>query len=314
MQSGGCKEVFLKKGALFCDGGAVKFDEPMRAHTSLQVGGPAAVFAKPKDTAQLREILAFANSEGLPALYLGGGTNLLVTDEALDAVVISTAHFRGIELLKTESGAAVLKAQSGEALKGLLSYCQRAGLTGLEGLSGIPGSVGGAIKGNSGSYGAEIKDLLIKVEMLSADGALKTLSKEEVGFRYRGTGLKDSDLILNGDFLLKEDDPERVRFKMNEYFALKKKTQPIEARSAGCVFKNPPGELAGKLIEEAGLKGARAGDIEVSPVHANFFINKGKGTARDFMDLMERVADRIFTRTGIRLEPEIRIIRNAVNR
>jgi len=310
----GFKELFLKKRTLYCDGSTIRFDEPMKAHTSLAVGGPAAVFANPENTSQLREILLFANTEGMQVIYLGGGTNLLVTDEPLEAVVISTGHFRGIELLRKESGESILKVDSGEALKGFLSYCRKAGLAGLEGLSGIPGSVGGAIKGNSGSYGTEIKDLLLRVEILSADGMLRSLKNEELGMKYRGTGLKESDLILAGEFLLKEDDPERVRFKMNEYFALKRKTQPIEARSAGCVFKNPPGEFAGKLIEEAGLKGTRVGDIEVSPVHANFFVNRGKGTARDFMDLMEKVSEKIFARAGITLEPEIRVIRNAVNK
>jgi len=310
----GCKELFLKKRTLYCDGSTLRFDEPMKAHTSLAIGGPAAVFARPENISRLREILLFAKEENVPVIYLGGGTNLLVADEPLDAVVISTGHFRGMEPVKKEKGKALLKVHAGEALKGLLSYCQKAGFSGLEGLSGIPGSTGGAIRGNSGSYGTEIKDLLIRVEILSIDGALRMLSKEEVGFRYRGTGLKGSDLILNGEFLLKEDDPERVKFKMNEYFALKRKTQPIEARSAGCVFKNPPEEFAGKLIEEAGLKGTRIGDIEVSGLHANFFINRGKGTARDFMDLMDKVSDKIFARTGITLEPEIRVIRNAVNR
>lgn len=309
----GCKKAIFKDGSLLCDGAHLIFGEPLKGHTSLGIGGPATVFARPADVSSLKEVLHYVLDEGLQFYYIGGGTNLLVTDEPLEAVVISTGMFKGIELLKKESGEFTLKAHSGESLKGLLSYCQKSGLSGLEELAGIPGSVGGAVKGNSGSYGTEIKDVLVRAQVLSKEGELKVLSNRKMNFEYRGSGLAESDLVIWAEFRLKEDDPGRVKFKMNEYFALKRKTQPIEARSAGCVFKNPPDNFAGKLIEEAGMKGKRVGDIEVSGLHANFFVNKGKGTAKEFTGLMDKVAEEVNKRTGITLMPEIRMIRNAVH-
>lgn len=301
----------LKGRSLVVEDTVIRFDEPMRAHTYLGIGGNAAVYAKPQDLDLLKELLAFAKDEGLPVHYIGGGTNLLINDGPLKCMFISLAGMRGIDVVKEIDEEVYVKAWAGESLKGFLAYCHKGGFTGMEPLAGIPGSVGGAVKGNAGSFGREVKDLLASAEVLDATGELKTLGPDEMGFSYRGSGLAEGDLVLSAEFLLTRDEPGRIKREMEEYFQRKKNSQPLGARSAGCVFKNPEGTSAGKLLDDAGLKGAREGGIEVSTVHANFFVNAGGGTATDFLRLMDRAINEVLNRTGIVLEPEIRIVRDA---
>ncbi len=303
------ERVFLKGKGLHAGDSWIKFDEPLKAHTSLRTGGRAAVFARPEGLDPLKELLLFARDEGVRVHLLGGGTNVLVTDGYHRALFIQTGGFKGIEILN-ESGGARVKASCGEALKGLLSYCQKAGLSGLEGLSGIPGSVGGAVLGNSGSFGMEIKDSLASADVLGPDGEMKTLTRDQMGFRYRGTALGEDEAVVSAEFLLRRDEPEAIKEKMNDFFEIKKKSQPISEHSAGCVFKNPEGASAGRLIEEAGLKGTKTGGVMISPVHANFFVNTGGGTAADFLALMDMAREKVLKQTGIPLEPEIRIVKD----
>ncbi len=292
----------------------VSFDEQLSKHTSLAIGGFARVFAAPSSLEELNEVIA--EWSGMPVVWLGGGTNVLAADGPLEALVISTGNLRGIEVLSDNGTGAVLRVSCGESMKKLLSFCLERGLSGLEGLVGIPGSFGGAVKGNSGSNGIEMKDVVFSVCVMDRKGQAQRLNREEIGFKYRGTSINDSSLIVNADLALGKGkvSREEIKKKMNELFEQKRQTQPLLEKSAGCVFKNPPGCSAGQLMDQAGLKGTRIGDIEVSRKHANFFINLGKGTARDFLALMELASRKVKEQAGVTLVPEIRILKNAGNR
>jgi UDP-N-acetylmuramate dehydrogenase len=301
------EKVFLRARSLFVESASVRFDEPMKAHTSLGIGGRAAVYVRPNTIELVSDVLRFAKEEDIPLHYVGGGTNMLVRDGRVEAVLVATGELKGIDIMK-EDDEVILRIYAGEALRGLLSFCRKGGFSGLEALAGIPGSVGGAVKGNSGSFGTEIKDVISAVEVLSKSGEIKRLSREEMGFAYRGCALSEGDLVVAAEISLRRAAPEEITERMDEYFQKKKDAQPLYAKSAGCVFKNPAGLSAGKLIDEAGLKGVGIGGVEVSTVHANFFVNRGGGTAADFMRLMDMVVDRVKTVSGAMLEPEIRII------
>jgi UDP-N-acetylmuramate dehydrogenase len=187
----------------------------------------------------------------------------------------------------------------------LINYAQKNGYAGLEALTGIPGLMGGAVYMNAGSFGSEMKDFIMSVAIMSKEGQLMILEKEKLDFSYRKSGLPADSIILSANIILQKDDPEEIRKRAEEYMARKKETQPLGEFSAGCVFKNPEGDYAGRLIEKAGCKGMKFGNVEVSTVHANYFINKGGATCSDFMDLMKAVRERVRQNSGITLEPEI---------
>ncbi len=301
----------------------ISFWEPLNRHTSLGIGGRAEVYARPADAGALSALLAaaLAGDRPLPVFFLGGGTNLLVTDEQIRALVISTAGLRGTEIMPEGGSTSVISVYAGEPLKKVLAFCMEKGLRGLESLAGIPGSLGGAVAGNAGANGIEIKDVIRRVHVMDEKGVTRELTPKQMDFRYRGSAVLDGSggpavahrggLIVKAELALEEGDPAEIKNLMKRNFEMKKKTQPLQARSAGCVFRNPAGHSAGRLIDEAGLKGARIGDIEVSPLHANFFINRGEGKAGDFLKLMDRVADEVKKRFGLILEPEIRILQKA---
>lgn len=306
---------------LFRDTGAEqKFREPMSAHTSLRIGGPADVFIRPRDADSLKRVRRTAAQAGIEVFPLGGGTNLLVKDEGLGGAVVYTGALKSIEIIGEDSDTAVIRAASGVRLKGLLDFALKRGLSGMEGLSGIPGLLGGAIAGNAGAFGFEIKDTLISAAMLNPEGDVETVGKDGLRFEYRKAAIPPGSIILYADFKLWKDSPGDLSERVKKFLAEKKTNQPLGERSAGCVYKNPAGggevpssgggnvPSAGKLIEDAGLKGMRVGDIEVSRKHANFFINRGKGRADDFLRLMEKVSAEVKSRFGIVLEPEIKII------
>ena len=292
----------------------MRFGEPLGRHTSLGIGGRAEVYARPGTARDLARILAF--DWQMPVYFLGGGTNILIMDEDIKALFISTGGLKGIEVkkLSRDEFLPILSVRAGESLKGVLAFCMKNGLSGLEPLTGIPGSVGGAVAGNAGAHGLEIGDVIRLVRVMGEKGGIKEMSGEEMGFFYRGSALlakgtvSPDGLIIGAELALKPGSPMEIRALMARNFNIKKKTQPLQARSAGCVFKNPEGRAAGSLIEEAGFKGARVGGVEVSVVHANFFINRGDGSAEDFLRLMDKVSDGVEKRFGIRLEPEIRIL------
>jgi UDP-N-acetylmuramate dehydrogenase len=246
--------------------------------------------------------------KNIPFLPLGGGTNILVRDNGLDGVVINFKAFRMMQVIRQEGNDAELFVEAGVPLQMLVNFCKEKGYSGIEGLTGIPGTFGGAICGNAGSYGCEIKDVVRSVVIMSSDGKLDRIAAKDLGFGYRRSGIKPEDIVLNANILLHKDDKDLVAGRAQKYLAEKMKTQPISARSAGCVFKNPEGGSAGKLLDEAGCKGMKAGNIEVSSLHANFFVNLGNGTASDYIRLMHEVSLIVEKKFGVMLQPEIRVI------
>ncbi len=303
-----CKEVkeIFDKG-LFK--GEIKFDEPMSAHTSLKIGGSVEIMIFPEDPISLKNVLLAAEKAEIPVFVFGGGTNLLLEDRGVEGIAVSLKAFRDIEFTKeTDDRNVVLYVGSGVPLANLINFAQRKGYSGLEPLAGIPGYVGGAVYMNVGSFGTEIKDVIVSVAVMNMHGEIKILEKDKLGFSYRSSNLPEGSIILSTNITLKRDNPDEVVKRSKEFLKKKRITQPLGEYSAGCVFKNPERDTAGRLIDTAGCKGMRVGDAEVSKVHANYFINKGKATCKDFKELMETVKTKVKDYNGIELEPEIKII------
>lgn len=288
--------------------GYIGFNISMAENTSLGIGGRADVFMTPDDPLSMRNLVSMLKKKGIPYMTLGRGSNILVRDGGIDGVVISMNMFSRVEVLKEGNSSVELFAEAGVPLQKLVNFCREQGYAGLEGLTGIPGTVGGAICGNAGSYGCEMKDVVVSAAIMDVDGRLDRFKGEGLGFSYRHSDIQLTDIVLSANLKMRRDDKEAVAARTEQFFNDKKAAQPVSARSAGCVFRNPEGGSAGRLIDEAGCKGMRVGDIEVSPLHANFFVNRGEGTAADYIELMEKVSSAVRRSFGIELEPEIRLV------
>ncbi len=285
--------------------GEIRFDEPMSAHTSLKTGGPVEIMVFPEDPLSLKNVLSACEREDIPSFVIGAGTNLLAGDAGAGGVAISLREFRSIEPTRDEG---VLFVGAGTPLAMLLGFAQRNGYAGLEALAGIPGSAGGAVYMNAGSFGTEMKDIVVSVSVMNRHGDMEILDRDSLGFAYRRSNLPEGSVILSVNIALGRDDPDAIRRRTREFLEKKRAAQPLGEASAGCVFRNPPGDSAGRLIDAAGCRGMRAGGAEVSRVHANFFINKGNATCRDFMQLMQAVKARVMEHSGVELEPEIKVV------
>jgi UDP-N-acetylmuramate dehydrogenase len=311
------KEIFEK--GLFR--GQIKFNQQMSDYTSLKMGGPVEILAIPQDVSSLKNVMSTVRAEHIPVFILGAGTNVLVRDGGIDGVAVSLKAFKKIESIQNigriaphlslesdKESCAGLFVEAGVPLNNLIIFSKKNGLSGLEELAGIPGSVGGAVCMNAGSFHREIKDVIISVAVMKSDGNIEILAKDEIKFSYRSSGLPEDSVVISANILLRKDDSVNVSSRINEFLGRKKQSHPIEKYSAGCVFRNPEGDFAGRLIEKAGCKGMSIGDVEVSNIHANYFINRGRATSREFIELMERVKTKVEQTTGITLEPEIKII------
>ncbi|RJR19255.1 MAG: UDP-N-acetylmuramate dehydrogenase [Nitrospiraceae bacterium] len=290
--------------------GVMKFNEPLSSHTSLGIGGPVDIMVFPEDPLSLKNVLLVAEKENIPLFVIGAGTNLIAPDGRIEGIAVSLKAFRSIELTQdSDENNVVLFAGSGVPLPMLVNYARKYGYSGIEALAGIPGYVGGAIYMNAGSFGVEISDVIISVSIMDPHGGIAILDKDNLGFSYRSSGLPEGSVILSANIILRKDDPAEVERRIKEYSGRKKASQPLGEMSAGCVFKNPVGEAAGRLIEAAGCKGMKKGGVEVSSLHANYFINKGGATCRDFVELMEEVKEMVREHSGIVLQPEVKLIR-----
>ena len=247
------------------------------------------------------DALAFARQENLPWFVLGGGTNTLFEQERFEGVVIATESFQGREL----SSDGRLVARAGTSLRTLIGASLAAGCAGLEGFIGIPGTIGGAVWGNAGGASGGIAPLVEAVRVLEPDGVVSTIRGEDLAWRYRESGLGDRVILEVALRLQPGEDREELRARALEVFERKKETQPLQAKSAGCVFRNPPGESAGRLIEAAGWKGRRLGGARVSDRHANFIVNDSGATAAEIARLMEEVRLAVADQFGIWLEREV---------
>ena len=288
--------------------GEAVFGEMLSKHTSLSIGGPADIYVVPSDAISLKKCLVFSIERNIAVVVLAGGTNVIISDRGIKGMVVSLKHFNMIKTLNETNDSADLFVESGVPLQKLVNHCIENGYSGLEGLSGIPGTIGGAIIGNSGSFGQEVKDVVESLIVMNRSGMIKRLEKEEFSFGYRTSTIEEGLIVLSSNMVFKKADAALLREKAAEYISKKKNIQPMAVRSAGCVYKNPVDGSAGRLIEASGCKGLRVGDIEVSSLHANYFINKGKGTASEFVELMKLVEKKVAKNTGIHLEPEVRII------
>jgi UDP-N-acetylmuramate dehydrogenase len=288
--------------------GEALFMEPMKNHTSLKIGGPVDIFAIPYDMTSLADLQRILTKGGIPVFPIGGGTNMLVKDGGIEGCVISLRSFRRIGVMHRNETNVTLAVEAGTPLRRLVHYAMENGYSGIEGLAGIPGSVGGAICGNAGSFGYEMKDVLGSIEIMDGTGRIERRNAEGIQFGYRRSVIPQDTFILNAEIKLGTHAKEEVSAKTEQFLSEKRLKQPIWGPSAGCVFKNPSGAAAGKMIDEAGCKRLRIGDVEVSAVHANFFINKGKASASDFLRLMEEVSRKVNEKFGVTLEPEIQIV------
>jgi UDP-N-acetylmuramate dehydrogenase len=267
------------------------------------VGGLCRWLFEPPTETEAQAFVRACAREGLPWRVLGGGSNLVVLGD-LEVPVLKLAFPKAIQregnrLTTSASHGHIALAEAAAAL----------GLSGLEFASGIPGSLGGAIRMNAGAYGREWIDVLNRYRFLTPDGELVEKAPEPGEFSYRWSFLTGGRVVLSATAALVEGDATTIRAQVAEYRAKRGTSQPLSKRNAGCIFKNPPGQSAGRLIDQAGLKGLRIGDAEVSPEHANFLINHGRATAAEFAELMERVRAKVLEVAGVTLEPEVEIWR-----
>lgn len=284
----------------------VRFDEPLARHTPLRVGGPADALAAPRDADELARGLAACAAHRLPHRVLGGGFNTLVLDGGLPGLVIRTHRLRRLEARPD----ATLFAEAGVSHAQVTRLCATRGLAGLEFTAGIPGTVGGWVAMNAGIPEREVCDAVLEIRVVSPTGAKRCrLGRARLRFVYRGLrGLAPGSVIVSAILAVRPDATAAVRERIDAHLARRRATQPLDLPSFGSVFKNPPGERAGRLIELAGLKGERCGDAEISSVHANFIVNRGRARASDVLALMRRAQQRVLAETGIRLEPEVHVI------
>ncbi len=286
-------------------GERVRFDVPLARHTSLRVGGPADALAMPESRDELAQLLALCARHHLPHSTLGAGFNTLVRAGGVTGVVVQLGRLRRLAL---ESELA-LRAEAGVSHNQLLKFCVGHGLGGLAFGAGIPGSIGGWVAMNAGVPEGETRDAVREIEIMTREGRLRSLDAQELQFVYRGLrSLPRGALVLSALFAVRQSSPAQVQAEVDRMLERRARTQPLDVPTCGSVFKNPPGAFAGRLIEEAGLKGRRIGGAEISPVHANFIANVGGATALDVLALIAEAQTAVEARTGIRLEPEVRIV------
>ncbi len=285
--------------------GEVLFNESMKKNTSFKIGGPADIMILPNSEEELIRAIDICMEKNIDYFIIGNGTNILVSDKGIRGVVIKIGeNFSNINIEKNK-----IIVQSGALLTVLSKKALKHSLTGLEFASGIPGTVGGAIAMNAGAYGGEIKNVVYKVKVLNKQGEVKKYSREDMNFRYRGSKVQDEGLIvLEVEIVLKKGNYEEIKTTMNSFTERRVSKQPLNLASAGSTFKRPEGYYAGKLIEDAGLKGLRYGDAQVSEKHSGFIVNLGKATSDEVQNLIKVVQKVVKDKYNVKLEPELKII------
>jgi len=281
----------------------IKEQEPMRNHTTWRIGGPADLLVQPESVEELQEAIQMAEQSDTPYYVIGGGSNLLVADEGIAGTVIQLGgSLTGLQITDKN-----IIAEAGVPLPVLARKAAEYGLSGLEFAAGIPGSVGGAVVMNAGAYQGQISDVIRQVVCCDASGQLVTLDAESCEFSYRNSRFKKNrDLIIvSVKMELTPGDKEKIQEQMKKNTASRKEKQPVEYPNAGSIFKNPAGDAAGRLIELAGAKGWRQGDAMVSEKHSNFIVNLGSATSEDVLQLVNRVKQAVYSKTGVLLEEEI---------
>lgn len=291
-------------------------DEPMKKHTTFRIGGPADYYAEP-DMSQISKLIEMAKAYDMPVTVIGNGSNLLVGDKGIRGLVIGIG--KGLSEIEVTEAVAqqstaqdnghIITAGAGAILAAVAAKAAEASLSGLEFASGIPGSVGGAVVMNAGAYGGEIKDVLIDATVLTAEGELKTVTRDELDLSYRHSIVPEKGyIVLSARFRLIPKPKDEIKSYMAELRTKRVEKQPLEYPSAGSTFKRPEGYFAGKLIMDAGLRGYSVGDAQVSQKHCGFVVNKGEATAADVLTLIKDVQETVLKQFGVKLEPEVKMI------
>lgn len=276
----------------------------LKEYTYTKVGGPADYLAFPRNRYELARIISYANKEKIPWLVLGNASNLIVRDGGIRGFVIMFDKLNTVRI-----NGYTLEAEAGANLIQTTKIAKFHSLTGFEFACGIPGSIGGAVFMNAGAYGGEISQIFLSAKILTKQGEIKTISARDMSFGYRHSSIQETgDIVISAKFALRPGNYEAITQEMNRLNHLRQLKQPLEFPSCGSVFKRPPGYFAGQLIMEANLKGYRIGGVEVSEKHAGFMVNVANGTAKDYENLIAHVIDTVYQNSGVRLEPEVRII------
>ena len=299
------KENFEKKLLKMIDKEKILFDEPMKKHTTFRIGGPADYFIVPTEIEEIRAVVSLCEEMGMPYYVIGNGSNLLVADKGFRGVILQI--YKAMNQVKIEGN--VITAQAGASLAQIAKEALEHALTGFEFAAGIPGTLGGAVRMNAGAYGGEIKDIRTKATVLTKEGEVVELSKEELEFGYRTSIIeRTGQIVLKAEIELSPGKREEIKAVMDDLRKKRVSKQPLEFPSAGSTFKRPEGHFAGKLIQDAGLKGFRIGGAQVSEKHSGFVINTGNATASDVVELMRQVNEKVTDMFGVSLEPEVRRI------
>lgn len=282
----------------------IRENEVLKNYTYTKVGGPADFLAFPRNHYELSRIVTYANKANIPWMVLGNASNLIVRDGGIRGFVIMFDKLNAVRI-----NGYTLEAEAGANLIETTKIAKFHSLTGFEFACGIPGSIGGAVFMNAGAYGGEIAHIFLSAKVLTPSGEVKTLSAREMAFGYRHSVIQETgDIVISAKFALNPGNYDHISQEMNRLNHLRQLKQPLEFPSCGSVFKRPPGHFAGQLIMEANLKGHRVGGVEVSEKHAGFMINVADGIAKDYEDLIAHVIEAVENHSGVRLEPEVRII------
>ena len=280
----------------------ILIDEPMSRHTTFKTGGPACLFIRPENRQQLLEALNIIREKGQQHYILGNGSNLLVSDKGYDGVVISLSSLKSLEVIEETR----IRAEAGCLNSQIAALSRENALTGFEFAAGIPGTIGGAMIMNAGAYGGEMKLITERVTVLSPEGAIETFSNEAMEFGYRTSAIKNKGyVVLEVILSLEKGDKDAIIATMNDLALKRKEKQPLEYPSAGSTFKRPEGYFAGKLIEDAGLRGYQVGGARVSDKHCGFVVNMGDATSTDIYRLICDVKEKVLENSGVTLEPEV---------
>ena len=289
----------------------VLFDEPMRRYTTFRIGGPVDALITVKTEQELKDTIVWARDKGHPIMILGAGSNLLVRDGGVRGLVFKLADkFEEIHLVtRVNSSRTMITAGAAVLVRLLGKFALDQGLAGLNFTLGIPGSLGGAIRMNAGAWGGCMADCISSIRVLNRYGDIVNMNRDQLRFSYRGLDLEKGTIILSGRFKLEYTDREALQKEAIRMQKERRLTQPLSLPSAGSVFRNPSGQkAAGELIDQAGLKGLRVGEAEVSTKHANFIVNKGHAKASDVLELIRQIQEAVFKRYSVNLEPEVIVI------
>jgi len=285
----------------------IRFHCSMSQYTTFRVGGRVDAIYFAQELSTLKRMVSYLSGEGIPYLVVGKGSNLLVKDGGLQGVVIILqGELATIE--QNEKNNRIIVAGGGLSIGELLSYCKLKGLSGLEFLSGIPGTMGGAVAMNAGAFGKEMGSITQDIEMITRQGDLVVMDKSQINFSYRTASIPKGAVIVKARFELSKEDPDTIAERIADYMSRRRAKQPLEYPSGGSIFKNPPNDYAGRIIENAGLKGKKIGKALISQKHANFIVNTGGARAEDILALMDLAREKVRKETGIELEPEIKVV------